>query len=198
MINQQLLDYVREQLSGGLPKEGIKRELAIQGWDEQNVNEVFTMLEKSSQAPVSTAIPVSNSVSSLPLSIGEENKIWSKSIPGTNIGFMVVSLLLVFVLDLGILIASPGLWGFYVAMLIVISIFAGFFYFEKNVLKKRFLLSHSKLDSWFFGLVILRNLVFLLNFIPLIQIAGGMALVFGGIPYIIIYCIILKKRWISV
>ncbi len=217
MINQQLLNYIQGQLASGFPKEGIKRELTVQGWTEQDMNECFFLLENPSVVPITSAIPVSNSayiqtpniaqtnipsyndsMSNSPLDIGKKNKIWSKVIPIANITFMAVSLLLVFGLDLIILIAEPELFGFYAAMLVVISIFARFFYFENYVFKKRFLLSSSKLDRWFFGLVILRNLVFLLNFIPVIQIGGGISLVFGGIPYIIIYYIILRKRSASV
>lgn len=129
-----------------------------------------------------------------PLSLGEENTTWSKGIPRTNIGFLVVSLLLVFGLDLTILVSSPELAPFYFEMLAVFVIFGVFFYSENRILNKRFAHSRSTLDAWITTLVVIRNIVFVLNFIPLIQIGGAIALVVGGIPYLIVYSILISKR----
>jgi hypothetical protein len=129
-----------------------------------------------------------------PLSLGVENTTWSKGIPRTNIGFLIISLLLVFGLDLTILVGSPELAPFYIEMLVVLVIFGVFFYRENRILNKRFAHSRSTLDAWITTLVVIRNIVFVLNFIPLIQIGGAAALVFGGIPYLIIYSILLSKR----
>lgn len=121
-------------------------------------------------------------------------KKWTKIIPRLNIGFMVISTLLVFGLDLMILIDSPELAPFFYAMLVVLAIFVAFFFYENKILKRKFASSDSKLDSWFVALVVLRDIVFVLNFIPFIQILGGTALVFGGIPYLIIYFLMLRAR----
>ncbi|MDP3989352.1 MAG: hypothetical protein Q8P93_03905 [bacterium] len=123
-----------------------------------------------------------------------DNKKWSKIIPWLNIGFMVISALSVFVLDLPLLIRSPELAPFFYVMLVVLAIFIAFFLYENRTLKRKFANSDSRLDSWFVRLVILRNLVFLLSVIPVIQIGGTAAMVFGGIPYIIIYSRMLRAR----
>ena len=52
MINSQLFDYVRQQLAVGVTKEQLQKTLASQGWNEQDVDEVFTTLEKNSITPV--------------------------------------------------------------------------------------------------------------------------------------------------
>lgn len=133
-------------------------------------------------------------VASSPLDTGVENTTWSKGIPRTNIGFMIVSLLLVFGLDLVILINEMDLLPFWLAMLVVLAVFGVFFYRENRVLNRRFVNSRSTLDKWIVTLVVIRNIIFVLNFIPFIQIGGAMILVFGGIPYLIVYFILLSKR----
>lgn len=209
MINQQLLEYIRQQLAAGVAKEEVKKALATQGWNEQDINEGFATLEKP-QAPTQAVPPrvpapvqmpgvaqakiVSEVSVSQASSTGVENKIWSKGIPRTNVGFMVVSLLLVFGLDLVILLNSPGLAPYFIVMLVVLGIFGVFYYIENYVFKKKYSNSQSKLDAWISVLAVLRNLVFVLNFIPFIQILGGVALVFGGIPYLILYGILLSFR----
>ena len=42
MVNQQLLDYIRNQLVAGVSKDNIQKALATQGWTEQDINEAFT------------------------------------------------------------------------------------------------------------------------------------------------------------
>jgi len=195
MINQELLDYTRRQLTSGVGKEEIGKALATQGWNQQDIEEAFITTEKTSlvsQTPPSISSPVT--ASNNPSSVIIENKIWLKVIPRTNTGFMVVSLLLVFGLDLVILLASPDLAPFFIAMVVVLGIFGIFYYIENRIFKKKLETTLSKKDKWISLLIILRNLVFLLNFIPYIQILGGLALIFGGIPYLIIYFFLLRYR----
>jgi len=152
--------------------------------DSQNPNSVF-------QSQITT--PVSENT--IPTDNQSVKNDWNKIIPSTNIGFLVVSLVLVLGLDLLILVNSPDLFPFFAEMLIVLGVFGIFFYLENFVFKKRFLNTQSKLDGWITTLVILRNIAFVLNFIPLIQILGGVALFYGGVPYLIIYSILLAKRF---
>lgn len=56
MINPQLLDYVRQQLAAGVSKDAVKKALATQRWNEQDVNEVFTTIERPT--PTSPPQPV--------------------------------------------------------------------------------------------------------------------------------------------
>jgi len=108
---------------------------------------------------------------------------------------MIVSLLLVFGLDLVILLQSGmSLLFFWIWMLAVLGVFAVFFYLENVVFKNRFISTQSKLYTWISLLAVIRNLAFILNFIPLIQILGGVVLMYGGIPYLIIYIILLTSR----
>jgi hypothetical protein len=48
MINEQLLDYIRQHLSAGEAKEDIKETLVTQGWNEQDVNEAFAAIIQTS------------------------------------------------------------------------------------------------------------------------------------------------------
>ncbi len=61
MINQQLLDYVRQQLAAGVAKEEITKTLLTQGWPQQDINETFIGL---SGANVSAKPAVASTVSS--------------------------------------------------------------------------------------------------------------------------------------
>lgn len=41
MVNQQILDYIKQQLQQGISKETISSNLLSQGWQQQDVNEAF-------------------------------------------------------------------------------------------------------------------------------------------------------------
>lgn len=129
------------------------------------------------------------------------NKKWTKVIPRTNLIFMVISVLFVFGLDLLILIPSlsseTNLLPFWIEMLIVFGLFVAFFLLENFLFKKRFANSKSALDPWFVSLIIVRNIVIFLNFIPFIQLLG---MLIGGyviIPYLLLYAIFVFRRFKS-
>src|SRR3989338_8991438 len=42
MVNQQILDYIKQQLQQGVSKETISSNLLSQGWQQQDVNEAFS------------------------------------------------------------------------------------------------------------------------------------------------------------
>ena len=48
MINQELLDYVKQQLQQGVSKEQIKGSLMGNGWQESDINEAFMALSAPS------------------------------------------------------------------------------------------------------------------------------------------------------
>ena len=102
--------------------------------------------------------------------------MWNKGIPRMNWTFMVISLILVFGLDLLILFGNPSLWGFWAEMLIVFAIFAIFFCLENYVFSKKFSSTTSALDPWISGIIVVRNLIFVLNFVPFVQVLGAMLL----------------------
>ncbi len=85
---------------------------------------------------------------------------------------MVISLIFVFGLDLLILISSPSLALFWYMMLGVLAVFAIFYCLENFVFRKQFAGTTSHLDKWITLVIILRNIVFLLNFVPFIQLLG--------------------------
>ena len=57
MINQQILDYIKQQLQQGVSREQIKSSLMTNGWSESDINEAFTSLSNNSvplpQSPIS-------------------------------------------------------------------------------------------------------------------------------------------------
>ena len=42
MVNQQILDYIKQQLQQGVSREIISSNLISQGWQQQDVNEAFS------------------------------------------------------------------------------------------------------------------------------------------------------------
>lgn len=129
-----------------------------------------------------------------PVNITPGNRLWLKVIPIINIVSLVISIALVFGLDLLILISPPMLFPFWIEMLIVFVISLVFIYYENSVYKRRFSNSFSNLDGFIVVLVIIRNIVFVLNFIPFIQVIGAIGAIFGIIPYFIIYLVLLSQR----
>jgi hypothetical protein len=56
MVNQQLLDYIKQQLQQGVGKEEIKNSLLANNWQEKDIDEAFALIAKSEQ-PVSYGMP---------------------------------------------------------------------------------------------------------------------------------------------
>jgi hypothetical protein len=59
MINQPLLDFIKQQLSKGLTKEKITSDLLANGWDTEDVNEGFAAIVPK-VSPVPAPTPNSN------------------------------------------------------------------------------------------------------------------------------------------
>lgn len=123
-----------------------------------------------------------------------DNKQWSQAIPVLNGIALVASIALLAIVDIPILISEPSLAPFFYAMLFVLVVSSAFYVYEQFTLKKLFRNNTSRLDTWFVALTVLRNIVFVLNFIPGIQILGGIGFVFGGIPYLTGYYFLLRSR----
>jgi hypothetical protein len=144
-------------------------------------------------SPSSVWLALHTSSSTVGVSTANNLK-WTKVIPRINKRLMIISLILFLVVDLFILIIEPELFPFWAAMAVVMVIFVGFYRYENNTLKERFANSNSRLDSSFIALTTIRNVVFVLNFIPFIQLLGGAVLIFGGVPYLIVYYFMIRAR----
>ncbi len=190
MITQELIDYVKTQLSSGVAREKITSDLLGQGgWTMEQINEAF-----ASATPVSGG-PNNN------LNLGvRDNKYWSKWIPVTNKIFMLLSLLVMFVVHPFIIVTDALGIGtetalfFYGIMFIPLVIFGIFYRYENNKLSNQFGSTRSGTDLWLLILIVIRNIVFGLNFVPFIQIIGAGALVLGIIPYLLIYYFLVRSR----
>jgi len=58
MVNQQLLDYVRQQLAAGVAKPSLIQALAGQGWNAQDISEAFAAIEGAHPIPAPTPAPI--------------------------------------------------------------------------------------------------------------------------------------------
>jgi hypothetical protein len=210
MTNQQLLDYISQQLAVGTTRESIRTALTSQGWSDQDITEGFVVIGKSTVTPVpQTPLPPSvepvtpiqpviaqNEKASTP-GASALNTIWTKRIPKINIGFMIPSLLLVFGLDLIIILSSSDLKSFWDMMLIVIAIFIVLLCLENFVFSKMFAGSTSSLDKGILTLITIRNILFLLNFIPFIQLLGLLVIISVGWVIGLIYLGLIIARFIQ-
>lgn len=59
MANQQLLDYINQQIKEGVNKEEIKGALISSGWTHKDVEEAFTATQTTA-TPLSSSVPVSS------------------------------------------------------------------------------------------------------------------------------------------
>ena len=97
MINQQLLDYVKQQLQNGVSKEQIKSNLLSNGWQESDINEAFALVDSLMSSTVSQ---ISNSPQ-LPAEFQQPVE------PKTKRSLFAV------LLALGILLVAGGVFGYF-------------------------------------------------------------------------------------
>lgn len=121
------------------------------------------------------------------------NFIWGKYIPLINKISLILYLVPLFTVDLYIVIRMPGLFVLWFVMFIVLGIFLFFYRLENTKYRNRFT-TFSSYDKYIFVLIILRNILFLLNFIPYIQIFGFIGLVSVGAIIVVIYLILIGLR----
>lgn len=96
MVNQKLLDYIKQQLQQGFNREQIKRSLSETGWQEADINEAFTLIDSPNVSIPPEGMP-SQLLSALPQQ--PERRI-NKT-------------LLVVVLIIGVLILGGGAFGYF-------------------------------------------------------------------------------------
>lgn len=80
-------------------------------------------------------------------------------------------------------------------MLGVIGIFGIFYYLENEVLPEKFSKTTTSVDPYLYIVINLRNIIFVLNCVPFIQLLGLAALVFAGIPLLMVYSLLVYFRF---
>jgi hypothetical protein len=125
------------------------------------------------------------------------NTTWSETIPSINKNFTIISVG-VFAIVLfwagGPDVFNSEIALFAYAMLGTILIIGALNYYETKMLAKKYSYSYSRLDVWFTSLAVLRNIVLFLSVLPFIQIFGMAAMIFGGIPYLVVYYSMVRSR----
>jgi Tfp pilus assembly protein PilE len=110
MVNQQLLDYIKQQLQQGISKEQIKSSLVTNGWQAQDIDEAFSFISNptSQSSPVP---PPAQTISSLPGATAIFGQAWAiyKQRLGTFLGVMAIPMLIMIVLLA--IVAGGGLLG---------------------------------------------------------------------------------------
>jgi hypothetical protein len=133
-------------------------------------------------------------VRSTPLNPGIKNKTWTKVIPVINSIFLIIALGIFVMIDLPILYEDWSLLFFAYIMLAALGVFVIFTFLEMFPFRKRFEHSQSPIDGWLVVLIVIRNIAFVLNVIPFIQLLGMAAVGIGGIPYLILYAVLTVQR----
>lgn len=99
MVNQQLLDYIKQQLQQGVSQEQIKSSLMANGWQAQDIDEAFAFIQnptsQSSQVP-----PPAQTITSLPGATAIFGQAWAiyKQRFGTFLGVMIIPMLIMIAL----------------------------------------------------------------------------------------------------
>jgi hypothetical protein len=94
MINQQLLDYIKQQQQQNISKEQIKSALTTNGWQQQDVDDAFSFISSSVSTP-SQVPPPAQTISSLPSATAIFGQAWAvyKQRLGTFLGVMAIPII---------------------------------------------------------------------------------------------------------
>src|SRR3989338_2774959 len=114
MVNQQILDYIKQQVQQGVSQEQIKSSLMTNGWQENDVDEAFTALSETSAPLPQPPVPQQTQVS-LPGAPAIFSQTWSlyKQRLVTFLGIMIIpTLVLLAFIGLLALSAGGGFLGF--------------------------------------------------------------------------------------
>lgn len=189
MITQELIDYVKTQLSAGVAREQITSDLLGQGgWTVEQINEAFQQASNIGQ-PDETSTKID---------VWEQIRKYNKSSLIVALAIFFVSVVLAtggrFVTGFADLLGDSMIGDFVWMMLGVITLFSFFVWLENKYLSEKYTGTTSKSDKSIQGIIRLRNFIFILNVIPFIQILGLMALIYGGWLIFIIYIVLLLRR----
>jgi len=99
MVNQQLLDYIKQQLQRGVSKEQIKSSLIANGWQAQDVDEAFAFIQNPANHSQSVP-PPTQTIPSLPGATAIFSQAWViyKQRLGTFLGVIIIPMLIMVVL----------------------------------------------------------------------------------------------------
>jgi hypothetical protein len=94
MVNQQLLDYIKQQIQQGVDREQIKNSLLANGWQEEDINEAFALIFNPAPSPQSPA--PQSAITTLPSATAILGQAWElyKQRLGTFLGIMIISMLM--------------------------------------------------------------------------------------------------------
>ena len=94
MINQQLFDYIKQQLEQGVDKEQIKSSLITNGWQVKDIDDAFFVLLNSTNQLQSVPLP-SQTTFSFPGATAIFGQAWTiyKQRLGTFLGIMIIPIL---------------------------------------------------------------------------------------------------------
>lgn len=94
MTNKQLLDYIKHQLQQGTGQEQIKNSLMANGWQENDIDEAFAILENGPASFSQQSVPRPN-LTSLPGAIATLGQAWAlyKRRLVTFLGIMAIPIL---------------------------------------------------------------------------------------------------------
>jgi hypothetical protein len=203
MVNQQLLDYIKQQTQTGKSKEEITAALLAAGWQANDVEQAFAGISSGVPMPVSSELPKSRQI------LSESWTIYKKRFK-TLIGINLIPMLSVFLFSLliGILAVTTkasqaNFKGPTLAVLILIGfiVFLGLIYIciwatiaELFAIKDQAegigwqeAFKRSKSKIWvFFGTSILNGLAVLGGFILFIIPGIIFGLWFSQSPYIVV------------
>ncbi len=95
MINQQILDYIKQQLQQGIGREQIKSSLMSNGWQESDINEAFGTISNNPVPSPHSPVPPQPTINSLPGATAILGQAWSlyKQRLGTFLGVMIIPML---------------------------------------------------------------------------------------------------------
>jgi len=99
MVTQQLLDYIKQQLEQGVSQEQIKNSLMANGWQAQDIDEAFVLVQNPPSRSQSAQTPT-QTITSLPSATAILGQAWAiyKQRFSTFLGVMMVPTLIMIVL----------------------------------------------------------------------------------------------------